>query len=271
MVKIEAAVHDFGDELRRVCGTSPFEFAVILGSGLGIPAALPCGIFPYSHYPVFPAIPAIAGQRGRLVAAELQGRRLLLFEGRFHPYQGLTPWEVATPVRIARALGVGKILLTSAVGGIHPECAPGELVFLRDHLNLSGINPLTGLLPPPFVDLHALYRNDLFAPLQQRLVDQGMSLQRGVLAFMPGPSYETPAEIRVLERLGADVVGMSLVPEAIMAAALGMEVVGLSLVTNRAAGLSDIPLHHAEVLTTAAQAQERFSAACMTLCELWRG
>lgn len=269
----EAAVLDFSASVRRVCGAAPFDLAVILGSGLGgfADAAAPLGIFPYADAPAFPAVPTIAGQAGRLIAAEVQGRRILFFQGRFHGYQGLSAWQVATPVRIAHALGAPKLLLASAVGAINPAFAPGDLVMLSDHLNLCGITPLSGLTPPPFVDLNALYCTELFAPLRSRVAVAGTTLHRGVLALMPGPAYETPAEIRALDRLGADVVGMSLVPEALMAAALGMEVVGLSLVTNRAAGLAGEPPSHAEVLAMAAQAQQRFNQACAALVELWMG
>lgn len=268
---IEPAVADFARYCQQLPDPRPCDVAVIFGSGLGRAFAVSGALaaFPYGANPVFPSVPGIPGQTGCLSVADHEGWRILSFHGRFHLYQGLSAYAACVPVRIAHALGCRKILLTSAIGGIHPALAPGDVLYITDHLNLTGDNPLRGLSGPPFVSLTDLYCRDLLGPLQRMAADRGQQLHDGVLAALSGPSYETPAEIRMLERLGADAVGMSLVPEAIMAKALGMEVVGLSLVTNRAAGLSGSSPSHGEVLTIAAQAEERFGKMCEELLRLW--
>jgi purine-nucleoside phosphorylase len=261
-------------ELRRVVqsrvGTAPFALAVILGSGLGAAAYLgtPLGEFAYAELPGLPA-PRVAGHAGRLIAADWQGRRLLFFVGRSHLYEGHDARTVAAPVRAAYALGCPRLLLTNAVGGIRPGLEPGDFLFVNDHLNLLGDNPLRGEVRAPFIDLSRLYRRDLFPSLAACATGHGIRLAAGVLAACPGPSYETPAEVTMLERLGADVVSMSTVPEAIMGAYLGMEVAALSLITNFAAGRTTKPLSHAEVLAIGAAAQPRFQVLLRELLELW--
>jgi purine-nucleoside phosphorylase len=262
-------------ELQRVVrsrlGKEPFAAAVILGSGLGAATQLGnrLGEFSYDDLPGLP--PArVAGHVGRLVAADCCGQRTLFFLGRSHLYEGYDAHTVAAPVRAAHALGCRRLLLTNAVGGIRPGLEPGDFLFVNDHLNLLGDNPLRGESKAPFVDLSRLYRRDLYPPLADCAAGHGIRLAAGVLAACPGPSYETPAEITMLERLGADVVSMSTVPEAIMAAYLEMDVVALSLVTNFAAGRSPTLLSHAEVLAIGAAAQPRFQVLLKELLELWK-
>ena len=257
--------------LRQRLGEEPFEVAVVLGSGLGQLAdkvETPCYL-PYEDIPHFPVTTA-HGHAGRLVAGRLEGRRALIFQGRFHMYEGHTARQAALPVRLAHALGVQFLLLTNAVGAIHGEYRPGDFMYVADHLNLLGDNPLRGESHQPFVDLTHLYDQRPFADLQAFAESQGMRLHRGILAGMLGPSYETPAEIRALRSLGADVVSMSMIPEAIMAAYLQMRVVGLSHVSNAAAGLGEAALDHQDVLQSGQRSVEDFCKLCCKLFSLWR-
>ncbi|MGE4544902.1 MAG: purine-nucleoside phosphorylase [Pedobacter sp.] len=258
------------DAVRDRMGPDPFDLAIILGSGLGQVAADvdPATKWAYNSFSCFPP-GAVAGHAGQLVAGILHGRRTLIFQGRFHMYQGLTAWQTAMPVRLAHSLGCTRMLLTNAVGGIHADLLPGRFMFVCDHLNLLGDNPLRGLDGDTFIDLTKLYRNDLFPSLKAESLSQGNSLHQGVLAAVPGPSYETPAEVRALQLLGADAVSMSLVPEAIMARYLQMEVVGLSFTTNRAAGLGTQGLSHEEVLATGILGAADLSFLVKQLCRLW--
>lgn len=251
-------------------GAAPFDLAIILGSGLGQVAedVLEATTWRYDAFSCFPP-GAVAGHAGQLIAGILHGRKALVFQGRFHLYQGLSAWQAAVPVRLAHALGCTRILLTNAVGGIHAELIPGRFMFVADHLNLLGDNPLRGLCGDVFVDLTNLYRNDLFPALRVEALSRGILLHQGVLAAVPGPSYETPAEVRALRLLGADAVSMSLVPEAIMASYLRMEVVGLSFTANRAAGLGIQGLCHEEVLATGRLAAADLSGLVEQLCRLW--
>ncbi len=235
---------------QRQVGAGPLSFAIILGSGfseltsdleevLSVDAA---------SLPGFPSVAPVPGHSGRLARVRLGDQEGLVFYGRLHLYQGVSAYEAAWPVRLAAALGVKKLLVTSAVGGINRSFAVGDPVFVEDHINLTADNPLRALSPPPFVDLTRLYPVEVYPELANAVEREGLVLRRGVLACMPGPSYETPAEIRMLERLGADVVSMSMVPEMIMAGALGLRAMGLALVTNKAAGRASNSLHHDEVL-----------------------
>ncbi|BCR05552.1 purine nucleoside phosphorylase [Desulfuromonas versatilis] len=267
----QSGIDQLADAVLRRCGDDPFDLAIVLGSGLGALAAEldQAEEFAYGQFPCFPE-GSVAGHAGRLVGGTLQGWRVLLFQGRFHLYQGLSARQAALPATIAHRLGCPRLLLTSAVGGIEPAYRPGDFVYIADHINLLGDNPLRGVDDNPFVDLSALYRQDLFSGLLTRARALGIGLHRGVLAAMPGPSYETPAEIRMLRLLGAQVVSMSMVPEAILAAYLGLEVVGLSLVANAAAGLASQPLNHEEVLAVGRRGAEQLSALARELIRLWQ-
>ncbi|MFA5515715.1 MAG: purine-nucleoside phosphorylase [Desulfuromonadales bacterium] len=250
-------------------GDADFDLAIVLGSGLGALSAevAASSSFPYRDFSCFPA-GQVAGHSGCLVVGTLLGWRVLLFAGRHHLYQGLTGYQVTLPARLAHALGCRRLLLTNAVGGIRETFAPGDFMFIEDHLNLLGDNPLRAL-PDSFIDLSRLYRRELFLPLLTWARQAAIPLHSGILAAVPGPSYETPAEIRMLRLLGADVVSMSTVPEAIMGKYLGMEVAGLSLVANRAAGTGP-PLRHAEVLQVADRSARNFIDLCLHLISLWQ-
>jgi purine-nucleoside phosphorylase len=246
-----------------------FDLAVVLGSGLGelVNTTTIESVIPYAELPVLPK-EQIIGHQGNLVIARLQQKRVLFFQGRFHLYQGLTAREAATPVNLAHALGCRKILLTNASGGIRDDLAPGDFMYITDHINLMGDNPLRGVRQDPFVSLDDLYHAEYYAPLRNAAENDGWRLHQGVICGMSGPSYETPAEIRALRLLGADAVSMSTIPEAIMARYLGLATTGLSLIANRAAGLSREPLSHAEVLAAGAGAVPRLSLLLNALLEM---
>jgi len=234
------------EALRARTGRDRFAVAVVLGSGLGAfaDALDDAERFPMAELPGFP-VPAVAGHAGEIVVGRLGGHDVLVLAGRVHLYEGFSAHEVAHGVRMAAATGVHSTVLTNAAGGIRPDLDVGSLVAIADHLNLSGANPLAGPHDgpqPSFVDLSAAYDptlRDLAAATRPGLAE-------GVYAALPGPSYETPAEIRVLAALGADLVGMSTACEAIACRHLGVRVAGVSLVTNRAAGLGG-PLSHVDV------------------------
>jgi purine-nucleoside phosphorylase len=266
-----AEIQEVADAVRRQAGEEPFALAVVLGSGLGNLAeeADPLGVFPYAGFAAFPPAQQVAGHAGRLVAGTLEGWRLLFFQGRHHLYEGLTARQVAVPVRIAHALGCRRLLLTNAAGGVNEEYRPGDFMLISDHLNLLGDNPLRGERRDPFIDLSGLYRQEFFPFLLEFARLQNIRLHRGVLAALPGPSYETPAEIRALRMLGADAVSMSTVPEAIMGRYLGLEVAGLSLIANAAAGLASAPLSHAEVLASGQRGASRLALLVRHLIALW--
>jgi purine-nucleoside phosphorylase len=256
--------------MRRAGGVDRFDFAVVLGSGWGDAISeLRClAAFPYRDWPFFP-VGQIAGHAGQLKVLDWHGWRVLAFLGRWHCYQGFSAYQVTAPVRLAAMLGVRRLILTCATGGIHPAYRPGDVMLVTDHLNLLGDNPLKGPAPP-FIDLTTLYRSSDYPVLAEAAARHQVTLHRGVLAAMPGPSYETPAEVTMLERLGADAVAMSTVPEAIMARALGLEVTALALIANRAAGRGAGPISHQDVLAcgerTAAAARELLS----TLVQCWQ-
>ena len=225
------------------------EIAIILGSGLsGVLDQLENPLsLPYSQIPAFP-VSGVVGHAGQLHCGTLFGKNVLIFQGRYHVYEGYSAWQVSAPVRLAAELGVQKLLLTNAAGGINAAMRPGDFMLINDHLNLVGDNPLIGRPEREFIDLTQLYRQDFYPELQQRLALAGVRLHCGVLAWMLGPSYETPAEIRMLAALGADAVSMSTIPEAIIARHCRLETVALSFISNLAAGKSSVALDHQEVL-----------------------
>lgn len=259
------------EAVQQRLGEEPFDLAVVLGSGLGAAADNLEGgqVFPYGDYTCFPRT-ELAGHAGQLLAGTLQGWRVLFFQGRFHLYQGLDARQVCAPVHLAKLLGCRFLLLTNAVGGIRQDLLPGHFMAISDHINLLGDNPLRGQPDDPFLDLSQLYDQQHYGALQAFALQRDISLAQGVLAALPGPSYETPAEIRALGLLGADAVSMSTVPEAIMGKYLGMRVAGLSYVANRAAGLSSSPLSHQEVLAVGMGGAAPLAELIQQLILLWQ-
>lgn len=267
---VEKGIAEAADVVRRMAGEG-FDLAVVLGSGLGALAdRIGTAVsIPFRDLPCFP-LATVPGHAGSLVAGVLDGWRVLLFKGRHHIYEGYDARQVTASVRLARFLGCPRLLLTNAVGGINPEYRAGDFMYIADHINLLGDNPLRGETENPFVDLSRLYDQSLFPALLDYALTREIGLHRGVLAALPGPSYETPAEIRMLQRLGADAVSMSTVPEAIMGKYLGMEVAGLSIISNAAAGLAAAPLSHAEVLEAGRRGSEHFSSLVRRLVFYWQ-
>ena len=245
-------VEESAAAIRARLGDAP-RVAVVLGSGLGPLAdeAADRVVVPYVQIPHFPAT-GVEGHAGNLIVGTLGGTRVAMLQGRFHSYEGHGPETVAFPVRVLRRWGVSTLILTAATGGVRHDLRPGDLLCIEDHLNLIGLNPLRGpndaRLGPRFPDMTAVYAPKLRAVAHEEAGRLGIALKSGVYAAMSGPSYETPAEVRMLRALGADVVGMSTVPEAIVARHGGMDVLAFALVSNVAAGVTDAPIAHEEVL-----------------------
>ncbi|OFW67320.1 MAG: purine-nucleoside phosphorylase [Actinobacteria bacterium RBG_16_68_21] len=256
------AVEDAAVEIARATGRSGHALAVVLGSGLSDYAStLPkARELPYAQIPGFP-VPRVEGHAGSLFSIDLDGTPAMILAGRVHAYEGWDLDDVVFAVRTAIRSGCRTVLLTNAAGGCGDGLTPGDLVLITDHLNLTGRNPLVGAndsrLGPRFPDMSAVYRPELRALVKTVGARVGVPVKEGVYAWFLGPSYETPAEVQMARRLGADVVGMSTVPEAIAARHMGAQVVAISLVTNLAAGISPVPLSHEEVTATALAARER--------------
>lgn len=236
--------------------------ALILGSGLGgladrIENAIS---IPYRAIPGFPPS-SVAGHAGKLIAGTLGERSVIVAAGRYHLYEGHSLDTVAMVTRVLHACGVRTLFVSNAAGGINRTMRPGELMIIEDHLNLMGQTPLAGPAranETRFPDMSAPYDAALIRALRDAALDTGISVTSGVYAALTGPAYETPAEVRMLEKLGADAIGMSTVPEVLTARALGMRVAGISCITNLAAGLSNTPLSHGEVLETTARVAASF-------------
>jgi purine-nucleoside phosphorylase len=240
------------------------RIAVVLGSGLGDFAdgfENPVTI-PYSDIPGFPTSTA-QGHAGRLVAGAVANVPVLAMQGRVHFYEGYSLEEVTFPVRTFGLLGIRKLILTNAAGGIDIELSQGSLMVISDHLNLLGANPLRGpndeRFGPRFPDMSAVYSRELQERAVAEAHEMGIDLRRGIYAALAGPSYETPAEIHMLRGFGADAVGMSTVPEAIVARHMDMQVLGISCITNMAAGISDQVINHEEVMETGRRVKDVFA------------
>jgi len=229
------------------------QHVLILGSGWSnIADAFPVlAEIPYEQIPAMGA-PGVAGHKGRLLLVEAGNTQALIFQGRRHWYEGLGWNPVAFPVYVAKCLAAQHVLLTNAAGGINPQLSPGDLMIITDHINYMGHNPLVGphdpVWGPRFPDQSSIYTPCLRSAMQHAARETGYPVHEGVYLAASGPLYETPAEIRMFRMLGADAVGMSTVPEAVLASAAGMQVGAISCITNHAAGVTDAPLGHAEVL-----------------------
>ncbi|GBC82370.1 Purine nucleoside phosphorylase 1 [bacterium HR10] len=245
----------------RARGVVSPEVGLVLGSGLGAVAERLADVLvlEYAEIPHFPPV-TVVGHPGRLWLGRLSATAVAVLQGRFHYYEGYSMEEVTFPVRVLGALGVRELIVTNAAGGINLRLRPGSLMLIADHLNLMGVNPLRGpneeRFGPRFPDMTAVYSPRLRALAREVAREMGLTLEEGVYAAVSGPSYETPAEVRMLRQLGADAVGMSTVPEAIVARHMGMEVLGISVIANMAAGIAERPLRHEDVLEAAARAAE---------------
>lgn len=239
------------------------EIGLILGSGLGVIADLVENpvVIEYQDIPHFP-VSTVEGHAGELLLGKVAGREVLLMKGRFHMYEGYGVDTVAFPVRVMKELGIGAVLVTNAAGGVNTSYKAGDLMLIRDHINFTFRNPLIGPnfseLGVRFPDMSEAYSKRLREAAKAVAAEQGIELQEGVYIGLLGPSYETPAEIRMMRTLGADAVGMSTVAEVIVARHAGMEVLGFSCISNMAAGILDQPLSHEEVMETTERVKMTF-------------
>ena len=239
------------------------EIGIILGSGLGGLAdeLENSTAIPYSEIPNFAKSAAI-GHANELVIGELAGKMVVAMKGRFHYYEGFTPLEVTFPVHVMKSLGIEKLIVTNACGAVNTDFSPGDLMLITDHLNLTANNHFIGAnddsLGPRFTDVSLVYSKNFQKVALAAAESIDLELRQGVYAWWTGPAYETPAEIRMIRTLGADAVGMSTVPEAMVATYYGIETLGISCLTNMACGILDQPLNHKEVIEVAALVREKF-------------
>jgi purine-nucleoside phosphorylase len=256
--------------LRAMFGPFSPRVGIVLGSGLGAVAESLAEriVVPYAEIPHFPRS-TVEGHTGRIVAGFLGGVPAAVMQGRVHFYEGYTPRQVTFPMRVLGALGIQSVVLTNAAGGIAEGYARGQLVAIADHINFMGWNPLAGPNEPRFAvrsgaglrftDMTEAYSKALRVLAKAAAAEEGFALDEGVYLAVPGPSFETPAEIRAFRALGATLVGMSTVPETIVARHMGIEVLGISCVTNLAAGLSTTPLSHEEVFAAGRKVERRLA------------
>ncbi|MDQ3666810.1 MAG: purine-nucleoside phosphorylase [Acidobacteriota bacterium] len=240
------------------------RIAVVLGSGLGgfadqVEEAVR---LPYDQISGF-ATSTVAGHDGSLVIGKVGPVPIVAMQGRVHSYEGYSLDEVTFPIRTFKVLGIDTLLLTNAAGGINVQLSEGTLMIISDHLNLMGVNPLRGpndeRFGPRFPDMTEVYSRALQETVVEEAQVLGIEVRRGIYAALPGPSYETPAEIHMLRSFGADAIGMSTVPEAIVARHMGMRVLGISCITNMAAGISDGPINHEEVMAIGNKVRDTFT------------
>lgn len=248
------------------------ELGLVLGSGLGYLAdhVEQAVAVDYDKLPGFP-VSTVPGHASRLVIGMLGGRPVAVMQGRFHYYEGYPLERIVMGIRLLGRLGASVAVITNAAGGIRADLAPGDLMLIEDHINLMGSNPLMGPnadeLGPRFPDMSDAYSRTLREHARAVAAEERIPLKEGVYAAFTGPSYETPAEIRLLRTVGADAVGMSTIPEVIAACHMGMSVLGISCISNLAAGISDQPLSHDEVEETADRARAVFTRLIMALVE----
>ncbi len=258
-------VQEAAGALQNRLGSLRPQVALILGSGLGMFAEEieePIEI-PYDQLPHFP-VSTVAGHAGKWVAGIVEGRPVLCMQGRFHYYEGYSMQQITFPIRVMHELNIGDLIVTNAAGGIRPSFQAGDLMLIEDHINWMFANPLRGPnvedWGPRFPDMSQAYDKEWLALAEQVAARCGISVHRGVYLAVTGPSYETPAEIRAFRKLGADAVGMSTVPEVIVAKHQGMRVLGISCISNLASGILDQPLSHEDVVKTSNQAKDRLTA-----------
>ena len=241
------------------------RIGIILGSGLGGLADLiekPTSIR-YEDIPNFP-ISTVEGHAGRLVFGQLNGMEIVVMQGRFHFYEGYPIHDVVFPVRVMIGLGIENLIVTNACGGVNESFEPGDLMIIKDHINYAGVNPLIGKnldhKGPRFVDMTWAYDRELIKIAKESAENLNLDIKEGVYMWFTGPTYETPSEIKMASILGADAVGMSTVPEVIVANHEGIKVLGISCITNMAAGILDQPLNHEEVVETSLRVKDQFQS-----------
>lgn len=250
------------DYIKSKIGNFKPEIAIVLGSGLGELADEYCEIkLAYSEIPGFP-VSTVKGHNGNLVFAKVNGKNVMMMQGRFHFYEGHSMQTVTYPIKIMKKLGVETILITNAAGGVNPYFKPSSLMIIKDHINFMGTNPLIGpnddTLGERFPDMSEVYTKSLREIAHTCSKNLNIPVEEGIYIALTGPTYETPAEVNMVRTLGADAVGMSTVPEAIVASYLKMKVLGISCICNSAAGISTVGLSHKEVLEAAEKAKTNF-------------
>jgi purine-nucleoside phosphorylase len=271
MAEYKRHIDEAAAYLRRQCDLQPTA-GLLTGTGLGDCAAGMSieGEIAYGDIPHFP-VSTVSGHKGRLLMGRMKGRAILVFQGRFHLYEGYPPRDVVFPIRVMQALGVGILIVTNAAGGLNPAFRPGDIMRLTDHINLTGENPLVGPNEPAwgirFPDMSQVYDVQLGAQAQTAAESLGWSLQKGVYAGLKGPSLETPAEIRFLTTIGADAVGLSTVQEVIAAVHAGMRILGLSVITNVNHPDRPVPATLEEIIAVADQAAPRLARLIETVLE----
>jgi purine-nucleoside phosphorylase len=267
---VEAALSDLYSRAENAARTirarssADAQIAIVLGSGLGAFAEefQDSVALPYRDIPGFVSSTA-QGHVGSLVIGKVEGVPVVAMQGRVHYYEGYSLEEVTFPIRTFKLLGITTLILTNAAGGIDVQLSQGALMVISDHLNLMGVNPLRGpndeRFGPRFPDLSEVYSRELQELASEEARALGITARRGIYAALAGPNYETPAEIHMLRAFGADAVGMSTVPEAIVARHMGMRVLGISCITNMAAGISESPINHEEVIETGQKVRDSFT------------
>jgi len=257
-----AEIREAAAYIAKESGVKP-QIGLILGSGLGVLADLieNAKVIDYANIPHFP-VSTVEGHAGELVIGDVKGKQVLIMKGRFHPYEGYAVETVSFPVRVMKELGVSVLIVTNAAGGVNTSFQAGDLMVINDHINFMFRNPLIGPndkeLGVRFPDMSEAYSKRLRELAHRVAGEQQFKLQNGVYAGLLGPTYETPAEIRMLRAIGADAVGMSTVPEVIVARHAGIEVLGFSCISNMAAGILDQPLSHDEVIETTERVKSKF-------------
>ena len=247
---------------------------IVLGSGLGSVVGQLRNVteIDYNHIPHFPQT-TVEGHAGKLLYGTLEGKQVLIMQGRFHYYEGYDIAQVVFHIRVFKKLGINNLLITNAAGAINRSFKPGDLMIIKDHISLFAPSPLRGQniseFGTRFPDMNEAYDKTLIEMAIETSAEEKIEIRRGIYAFTQGPMYETPAEIRALEIMGADAVGMSTVPEVITARHSGMKVLGISCITNVAAGLSEKPPNHQEVIKIAAIIENKFTEFVKKLVEKW--
>ena len=259
---LNQAVEFIYNKLEAILGDFQPEVGIVLGSGLGELADEFCSLaIPYAEIPGFEAS-HVSGHKSRLVFAEINGKKVVMMQGRFHYYEGHPIQKVVFPIKVMKKLGVKTVMLTNAAGGVNPAFNPSDLMIITDHINHMNVNPLIGPndddMGVRFPDMSEVYSPELVNMVKKTAARLGIDTQEGVYMALTGPSYETPAEVKMARIVGADAVGMSTVPEAIVAKWAGMNVIGISCICNSAAGVSTVALSHDDVIHAANVAKDRF-------------
>lgn len=247
------------------------EVGIVLGSGLGDFAKGFDSInVPYSEIPNFETS-TVQGHSGQLVFAEIKGKKVVMMQGRYHFYEGHSMEKVVYPIKVLKKLGIKTLILTNAAGSVNKAFKAGDLMVITDHINFMGTNPLIGRndesFGTRFPDMSEVYKKNLIEIAQKSSEELGINLQKGVYAASTGPSYETPAEVNMFRTLGADAVGMSTAPEAIVANYCGIDVLGISCISNPAAGISEFKLSHQEVIETTNNVKTKFQSLLLKILE----